>query len=129
MVRLGDRMPAYILEKLARVCEPHFASIRAAHQHGCCVAAGTDAGTPGNPHGNIGVELAALRELDLSAEACWHSATSQGALALGVDDRGILEPGRRADLIAVGNEAFDEVHEQFRPHLVMRGGQVLRSSL
>jgi imidazolonepropionase-like amidohydrolase len=126
MERLGDAMPQHIQEKLIAVAKPHYDSIRRAHAAGCCIAAGTDAGTPANPHGNIGVELAGLHELGLSALDCWRAATVNGARALSLDDRGQLAAGKRADIIALARSDFDAVSEGFKPHFVMRGGQRLR---
>jgi imidazolonepropionase-like amidohydrolase len=126
MERLGEALPESIQEKLKTVATPHEDSIRRAHARGCCVATGTDAGTPGNPHGNIGVELAALHELGFGPEECWRAATANGAKALSLKDRGELCVGKRADLIAISDESFDGVLESFRPHFVMRGGRRLR---
>lgn len=126
MRRMGDVLPAEILQKLDEAAIPHRQSIRRAHAAGCSIAVGTDAGTPGNPHGNIGVELAGLHDHGLSAMDCWRSATRCGAEALGVDDRGQLDVGRRADMIVVNRNDFDQVSENFRPIMVMRGGARLR---
>lgn len=126
MRRMGDVLPAEILAKLEECAVPHADSIRRAHAAGCCIATGTDAGTPGNPHGNIGVELAGLHDHGLSAGDCWRAGTSNGANAMGLDDRGQLVAGRRADLIALRTEDFHAVAEDFQPSLVMRGGAVLR---
>ena len=67
----------------------------------------------------------AVRELRMSpAEAVW-SATAGGAAALRRDDVGVLRPGARADLVALGAPSF--MHLAYRPgvplvHRVWRDG-------
>ena len=129
MRRMSDLLPDEINQKLTEAAIPHGDSIRRAHAAGCCIATGTDAGTPGNPHGNIGVELAGLRDHGLDALDCWRAATRNGAQALGLDDRGSLQPGKRADLIALSRAEFETVSERFRPSLVMRAGDVVRGAV
>ena len=98
MRRMSDLLPDEINQKLIEAAIPHGDSIRRAHAAGCCIATGTDAGTPGNPHGNIGVEL------QVYVITAWMRSTAgvpprATAQALGLDG-GSLQPGKR-DLIAL----------------------------
>jgi len=53
-------------------------------------------------------ELEALHRAGLDPEECLRAATSGGASLLGCADRGVIEPGRRADLLVVdGNPCAD----------------------
>jgi cytosine/adenosine deaminase-related metal-dependent hydrolase len=69
---------------------------------GVRVAIGTDS-LASAPDLNVFAELATLRALapSIPASALLDSATRQGALALGFDDYGTIEPGQRARLLAV----------------------------
>lgn len=126
MQRHKNRLPPFIQEKLDEVKEPHEAPFRRAVERGVRVATGTDAGTPYNPHGSLKDELIAFQSLGLSAKEALCSATLHAAAALGRSDRGVLEPGRRADLIAIPLAALDDVSALAPPTLVVKAGRVLR---
>jgi imidazolonepropionase len=60
-------------------------------------------------------------------QAIW-AATRGGALSLGMEDRGIIEPGARADLLVL--DAPNPSHIPYRPgtnlvHHVISGGNVV----
>ncbi len=122
----ADQLPAFIRDKLDEVERPQMSSFKRAVAAGVVVACGTDAGTPFNPHGNIKEELAAFSEAGLDHESVWRAATTGGAAALGIDDRGVLTPNRRADVIAVSRDVFQDPRQYDRPRLVMQRGEVLR---
>jgi imidazolonepropionase-like amidohydrolase len=70
--------------------------------------AGTDAGTPDNPHGGVAREVAFMVEAGLDVLAAVKAATGEAADLLGVDDRGVLRQGAAADvLVAAGDVAGD----------------------
>ncbi|MFX8945883.1 hypothetical protein ABTN08_19635, partial [Acinetobacter baumannii] len=52
-----DKLPDYAVEKMRRTSEPWLESFRKAIAAGIPIGAGTDAGTPGNPHGSVAVEV------------------------------------------------------------------------
>jgi imidazolonepropionase-like amidohydrolase len=58
--------------------------------------------------------------------AAIQSATLNAADLLGVDDRGTLEPGRLADVIAVPGNPLEDVRVLERVEMVMKGGVVFR---
>lgn len=126
MEAMRDALPAFIQEKLDAVGPAQRKSFAAAHAAGVRLACGTDAGTPGNPHGNIREELAAFIDEGVSVEHTWRAATSLAAEALGQDDRGVLAPSRRADVIAIDRSVFDAPATLARPNFVMQGGTFVR---
>lgn len=128
MQRDRATLPDFIVQKLDEVDAPQRASFAKARAAGVRVAVGTDAGTPGNPHGDVAVELAAFQELGVPPLDCWRAATSWAAAACGLGDRGVLAPGKRADLIAVDEAALTDVTRFARPTLVVKRGAVLRRS-
>ncbi len=105
---------------------PQLESFQKAIALGVRVVTGTDAGTPGNPHGNIAEELKAFSEAGMAAPAVWQAATSHAALALGAADRGEIRRGLRADLIAISRGAFADPTSFVKPHLVVAQGTIVR---
>ncbi len=97
---------------------------------GCNVALATDC-NPGTSYfeamGPV-ISLAVV-QMGLSVEQAIDAATRGGASSLGLDDRGIIESGARADLIVL--EAPNVAHIPYRPATnlvgtVISGGVVIR---
>jgi imidazolonepropionase-like amidohydrolase len=97
-------------------------TIRKAIARGAKIACGTDA--PAIPHGKNAKELLALVDRGMSPLDAIRSATTVAAELINVDDRGRLEAGLLADIIALpGNPLTDiTVTEDIR--FVMKGGTV-----
>lgn len=102
-------VPSYMVDKVKRVKGAHVASFQAALAAGVHVACGTDAGTPLNPHGRIATEVALFVRFGATPLQAIHAATGAAARALGRDDIGLLEPGRRADLLWVADDPVEDV--------------------
>jgi imidazolonepropionase-like amidohydrolase len=90
---------------------------------GVRIAYGTDAAV--YPHGDNARELAVLVSLGLSPIEALRSATLNAADLLGVDDRGALEAGLLADVIAVEGDPLADVAVLERVAWVMHGGRVV----
>jgi imidazolonepropionase-like amidohydrolase len=98
----GASIPAASLRKAKETIDIHRASFRRAVEAGVQVAMGTDSGV--TPHGQN------LRELALMADGGMTPAAALEAAArlLGVaEDRGTIEPGKRADLVIVDGDPLD----------------------
>jgi len=72
--------------------------------------------------GRAGDELGVMHAAGLDIESCLRAATSRGAELLGADDRGSIEPGRRADLIVVDGDPRRDLGAIDRVRAVFRGG-------
>ena len=85
------------------------AAVRALHAARVPILAGTDAPNPGTAHGvSIHRELELLVHAGLAPADALRSATSVPAHTFGLDDRGRIAPGLRADLLLVkGDPALD----------------------
>lgn len=90
--------------------EAALASVAALHAAGVDILAGTDAGNPGTAHG-IGMhgELALLVRAGLSPVEALAGATSVPARRFGLDDRGRIARGMRADLLLVEGDPTTDI--------------------
>ncbi|KAI8883480.1 hydrolase [Backusella circina FSU 941] len=85
------------------------------YKAGVVILAGTDANsTPGTPfdvkHGDsLHHELELLVEAGLSNVDVLRAATSLPAEYFGLNDRGVIEPGRRADLILLAGDPLHDI--------------------
>lgn len=99
-------------------------SLQKAYQGGLKMALGTDAGV--FEHGLNGREFAALVANDIPAEHALRMATVFAADLLGVDDRGVIEAGKRADLIAVAGNPLQNISVMEDVRFVMKAGVVYK---
>ena len=100
-------------------------SIKMAYENGVNMAFGTDAGV--FAHGENGREFAALVARGLPEEHVLRMATIYAADLLGVDDRGVIEAGKRADLIAVPGNPLDDISVMEDVRFVMKQGEIFKS--
>ncbi len=88
------------------------------------VACGTDA--PAIPHGRNAKELVALVDRGMTPLQAIRSATLVAAELIAVDDRGRLEAGLRADVVAVPGNPLDDITLTEQVSFVMKGGTIHR---
>jgi imidazolonepropionase-like amidohydrolase len=88
--------------------------IAAARRLGVTLALGTDAGSPGVHHGlAVKDELTLFVAAGFSVEGAIRCASRNGALLMGLSDRGEIAPGMRADFNAVAaapEKVLDALH-------------------
>jgi imidazolonepropionase-like amidohydrolase len=99
-------------------------TISKAIERGVRVACGTDA--PAIPHGRNAKELLALVERGMTPLQAIRAATTVSAELIDRDDRGRLEPGLLADVIAVPGDPLDDIGVTEDVQFVMKGGRVHR---
>jgi imidazolonepropionase-like amidohydrolase len=123
-------IPDWVVRKAESESGHHRDSFGAAVRSGMLIAAGTDAGTPFNPHGYLARELALMVEFGLAPMAALVAATSSAARNLGLDpDIGTLAAGRIADVIVVDGDPAADIAAVGRVRFVMKDGQVIRNDL
>jgi imidazolonepropionase-like amidohydrolase len=110
--------------KAAEVFPRARATISKAIERGVRVACGTDA--PAIPHGRNAKELVALVNRGMTPLQAIRAATTVSAELIDVDDRGRLEPGLLADIIAVPGDPLTDIAVTEDVRFVMKGGQVYR---
>jgi imidazolonepropionase-like amidohydrolase len=99
---------------LTRAREASARSFAMAVDAGVPIAMGTDC--PVAPHERRLDELALMHRLGLDAAGVWRACTSDAARLLGRSDLGLLEAGRRADVVAVEGDpwAFGDLASRVR---------------
>lgn len=99
-------------------------SLQKAYKAGVKMALGTDSCI--FPHGQNGREFAALVAGGMSELHALKMATIYAADLLGVDDRGVIAVGKRADLVAVPGNPLDDIRVMEDVRFVMKRGTVYR---
>jgi len=85
-------------------------NVRRLHAAGVAILAGTDAGNPGTAHGaSLHGELELLVRAGMSPLEALRAATSLPAQRLGLDGRGRIAPGLRADLVLVEGDPGTDI--------------------
>ena len=92
---------------------------------GATIVAGTDAI---REFGDYGLGLRLLHDAGLSPLEVVRAATSDAAMAIGLQDVGLLRSGYAADVIAVDGNPLEDVTAFARVTLVIRAGRVVATS-
>lgn len=119
-----DILPPPIRAKAEYIIPRARASHRAAIQAGVKFAFGTDAAV--FPHGDNAKEFGVLVELGMTPLQAIRTATVNAVDLLGLSDRGALEAGRLADIIAVPGNPLENVRVLEDVRFVMKGGKIYK---
>ncbi len=119
-----DELSPELADRVREVWDVAKESVRRAIDTGVTVLAGTDAGTPFNPHGMLVNEIALLAELGLGNAGALRAATARAADVLRLDDLGRIEPGKRADLVVLGGDPLHDLGTLESPRAVVQDGKI-----
>ncbi|MEZ4415730.1 MAG: amidohydrolase family protein [Gemmatimonadota bacterium] len=119
-----DVLPPLVRSKAQTVLPLAQASIRRAIAEGVKIAFGTDAGV--YPHGENARELEVYVEWGMPAARALQTATLYAADLLDTADRGVLEEGMLADIIAVPGNPVDDISVTRDVQFVMLAGRVVK---
>ena len=123
-------IPEWVVRKAESESGHHRESFALAVRSGMRIAAGTDAGTPFNPHGDLALELAKMVEFGLPPMLALVAATSNAARLLRMDDQiGSVEQGKLADVILVDGNPLLDIGVMRRPSFVMKSGRIVRNQV
>jgi imidazolonepropionase-like amidohydrolase len=115
--------PEYITRKTTEVLDRSREAFQLAMEVGVPVAAGTDCGAPGHPHGTLPEELRLMVESGASPVQALRFGTSAAADLLGLGGEvGSLEQGKRADLLAVDGDPTADILALREVRMVLRDG-------
>jgi imidazolonepropionase-like amidohydrolase len=107
----AERIGAQIQDTFAR-----------AYKSGVKIAFGTDMGV--GPHGDNALEFGYMVEAGMPANEALQAATFRAAQVLGVTDIGQIEPGFRADIVAVPGNPLEDITRTRKVAFVMKDGVV-----
>ncbi|ANU27096.1 metal-dependent hydrolase family protein [Planococcus versutus] len=119
----SGEIPPHAIKKAKYCYEAHKESFRKAVKAGVKIAAGTDAGTPFNLHGDFAKELELMHEGVMTVRAIITSATYDAAAVLNVqNETGSLEAGKVADFIILSEDPENSLSAFRSVETVYQGG-------
>jgi imidazolonepropionase-like amidohydrolase len=118
-----DNLPPLLRKKAESVFPKAEESLRKAIARGVKIALGTDAAV--YPHGENAHELGVYVKAGMKPADALRTATINAADLLGVQDRGSIEAGKLADLVAVKGNPLEDVTVLEHVQWVMHGGRVV----
>jgi imidazolonepropionase-like amidohydrolase len=102
----GAGIPEVAVQKAREVIDAHRDSFRRAVEAGVKIAMGTDSGV--TPHGENLAELQLMAESGMAPEDVLLATTRTAAELMGLErELGTIEPGKRADVVAVSGDPTD----------------------
>lgn len=123
----GTQLHEGVAAKAAALIEAHRDSFARAAGAGVKIAMGTDSGV--GPHGSNLDELAAMAEAGMKPLEVLTATTQSAAELLGIgDDTGTLQPGKRADVVAVAGDPLDLESLKSRIRAVYQDGRLVRGT-
>lgn len=128
IVRNADSgaIPPHAVKKAKYCYEVHKESFRKAVEAGVKIAAGTDAGTPFNLHGDFAKELELMHEGGMPVRDIITAATFSAASVLTVqNETGSLEKGKIADFIILSEDPENKLSAFRAVETVYQGGKIV----
>jgi len=123
--KLPDYFPEMVKPKAARVGAQIQDTAGKAYKAGVRIAFGTDSGV--SPHGENAKEFIYMVEAGMPAAFALQAATISAAEVLGVDDQGVIEAGKRADIVAMPGDPVTDINAVLNVDFVMKDGVVYRA--
>ena len=124
--KIDGYFPDVVRPKAARIGALIQDTAGKAYKAGVKIAFGTDSGV--SPHGENAREFMLMVEAGIPASYALQSATVLAAEVLGVDDQGVIEPGKRADLIAMPGDPLKDIGVVMNVDFVMKDGVIYRNT-
>ncbi len=122
--KIDGYFPEVVRPKAARIGSLIQDTAAKAYRNGVKIAFGTDMGV--GPHGDNAREFIYMVEAGIPPSVALQAATVRAAEVLGVDDQGVLEPGKRADVIAMPGNPVEDINAVMAVDFVMKDGRVYR---
>jgi imidazolonepropionase-like amidohydrolase len=126
---IAGGIPEFMVRKSERVMAAHVGSFQKALAAGVAIAAGSDAGTPFNPHGSLVPELALMVKHGMTPLEAIRSATSVAAELVGLGETlGRIAIGHVADLVAVAGNPTERIEALDDVRIVLLEGRAVPKS-
>ena len=125
--KIDGYFPAIVRPKAIRIGAQIQQTAGNAYRNGVKIAFGTDMGV--GPHGDNAREFIYMVEAGMPAAFALQSANLNAASVLGVDDQGVIEAGKRADIIALPGDPVADISNVMKVDFVMKDGVVYRQPI
>jgi imidazolonepropionase-like amidohydrolase len=122
--KIDGYFPDIVRPKAARIGAQIQDTAAKAYRNGVKIAFGTDQGV--GPHGDNAREFLYMVEAGIPAAYALQAATIHAAEVLGVDEQGVVEAGKRADIIAMPGDPLADIGNVMKVDFVMKDGVVYR---
>jgi imidazolonepropionase-like amidohydrolase len=122
--KIDGYFPEIVRPKAIRIGAQIQQTAGRAYKNGVKIAFGTDMGV--GPHGDNAREFLYMVEAGIPASYALQSATVHAATVLGADDQGVIEAGKRADIIAMPGDPVADINNVMKVDFVMKDGVVYR---
>jgi len=122
--KIDGYFPEVVRPKAARIGSEIQKTAARAYKAGVKIGFGTDMGV--GPHGDNAQEFLYMVEAGMPAGYALQAATIRAAEVLGVDDQGVIEAGKRADIIALPGDPVADIKNVLKVDFVMKDGVVYR---
>jgi imidazolonepropionase-like amidohydrolase len=122
--KVDGYFPEVVRPKAARIGAQIQDTAAKAYRNGVKIAFGTDMGV--GPHGDNAREFVYMVEAGIPAAEALQAATVRAAEVLGVDDQGVIEAGKRADIVAVPGDPVADIQRVLEVALVMKDGVLFK---
>lgn len=123
--KIDGYFPEIVRPKAARIGALIQNTAAKAYRNGVKIAFGTDMGV--GPHGENAKEFQYMVEAGIPAAYALQAATLHAAAVLGVDDQGVIEAGKRADIVALPGDPLVDISLTQRVEFVMKDGTVYKA--
>ncbi|MBS4192329.1 amidohydrolase family protein [Bacillus sp. FJAT-49705] len=127
LATLGEEkgVPDYAIRKAQEILSGSYKVIQYAKDYGIQLAAGTDCGAPGFPHGALVFELEVLVHAGLTPLEALRTATSNASKACGIEQNlGTIESGKIADFIGIKNDPLISISALREVDTVVKNGNL-----
>lgn len=122
--KIDGYFPEVVRPKAARIGAQIQDTAAKAYRNGVKIAFGTDMGV--GPHGDNAREFLYMVEAGIPANVALQAATIRAAEVLGVDDQGVIEAGKRADVIALPGDPVADINAVLNVDFVMKEGVIFK---
>jgi len=122
--KIPGYFPAIVQPKAATIGPLMQATAGNAYRAGVKIAFGTDQGV--GPHGDNAREFLYMVEAGIPASYALQAATIHATTVLAIDDQGVIEPGKRADIIALPGDPVEDINVVMDVRFVMKEGKIYK---
>lgn len=122
--KIDGYFPDVVRPKAARIGAQIQDTAGRAYRGGVKIAFGTDMGV--GPHGDNAREFLYMVEAGIPAATALQAATIRAAEVLGADDQGVIEAGKRADIVAMPGDPIADINAVMKVAFVMKDGKVYK---